>query len=438
MRKVLKIAKREYLAAVKTKGFIIGLFVAPLLMSGGVLVMLLAGDHVDTTDRKLAIIDHSGILTEALVLAAEERNTSEVYGPSNSKKSKPGYLIEVVEPDINDPQTQRLALSERVRNGELHAFIEIGSAVLHPAADEEADQAFFYGQNAALDDARRWIEGPLNQHLRNMRLAEIGVDESQTEDLFDWISVQGLGLVSVDPDTGMIEEAERSDEIEAAFVPMAIVAIMFILVMMGAMPLINSVMEEKSQRIAEVILGSVRPFEFMMGKVLGGVAVSMTGSAIYLGVSIAAMNQSGSPDFFPYDILPWFFVYTFLSIVMLGAAYAALGSACNDVKEAQTVTMPAMAPVMIPLFVMVPVLKEPMSSFATWLSLFPPFTPLLMLLRMSTPGGVPWWQPWIGLAGVILTAVLAVWVGGRIFRVGILLQGQPLRLSNIFRWAARG
>ncbi len=438
MRKVLKIAKREYLAAVKTKGFIIGLFVAPLLMSGGALVMLLTADNVDATDRKLAIIDHSGILAEALVLAAEERSASEVYRRKDGKKLKPAYLIEVIEPDISNPQAQRLALSERVRNGELHAFIEIGSAVLHPGENEEADQAFFYGQNAALDDSRRWIEGPLNQHLRDMRLVEIGVDESLTEDLFDWVSVQGLGLVSVDPDTGTIGEAERSNEIEAVFVPMAIIALMFILVMMGAVPLLNSVMEEKSQRIAEVILGSVKPFEFMMGKVLGGVAVSMTGSAVYVSVGIIAVNRGGSPEFVPYEILPWFFLYTFLSIVMLGAAYAALGSACNDVKEAQTVTMPAMMPVMIPLFVMVPVLKDPMSSFATWMSLFPPFTPLLMLLRMSTPGGVPWWQPWVGLVGIILTVVLSVWVGGRIFRVGILLQGQPLRLSNLFRWAVRG
>lgn len=438
MRKVLKIAKREYLAAVKTKGFIIGLFVAPLLMSGGALVMVLTADHVDTTDQQLAVIDHSGILGDAIVAAANERNSEEVFSRTDGKKMKPVYLIEVVEPDYRNPQGQRLRLSERVRDGELHAFIEIGSAVLHPEADEADDQVFFYGENAALDDARRWLEGPLNQELRTRRLIEIGVDQTQTKDLFDWVPVQGLGLVSIDPDTGTIAEAERSDEIQAVFVPMAIVALMFILVMMGAVPLINSVMEEKSQRIAEVIIGSVRPFEFMMGKVLGGVAVSMTGSAIYIAVGIAAMNQSGSPEFVPYKILPWFIVYTFLSIIMLGAAYAALGSACNDVKEAQTVTMPAMTPVMIPLFVMVPVLKEPMSSLATWLSLFPPFTPLLMLLRMTTPGGVPWWQPWLGLIGIFLSALFSVWVGGRIFRVGILLQGQPLKLSNLFRWATRG
>lgn len=236
MRKVLKIAKREYLAAVKTKAFIIGLFVAPLLMTGGVLVMLVTGEHVDKTDQRLAIIDHSGILAEAILQAAEERNSSEVYGRRDGKKSKPAYLIEVIEPDKDNLPAQRLALSERVRNRELHAFIEIGSSVLHPEAEIEDDQAFFYGENAALDDARRWIEGPLNEHLRKQRLLEIGVDDSKTEDLFDWVSVQGLGLVSVDPETGTIEEAERSDEIEAVFVPMAIVALMFILVMMGAVP----------------------------------------------------------------------------------------------------------------------------------------------------------------------------------------------------------
>jgi ABC-2 type transport system permease protein len=436
MWKVLKIAKREYLAAVKTKGFIIGLFVAPLLMSGGVLVMVLAGDRVDTTDRMLAIIDHSGILAPAIAQAVEERNASRVYDSQNGRKLRPAYLVEIVEPDNNSPQAQRLALSERIRDGDLHAFVEIGSAVLNPSDDADASHVLFYGENAALDEARRWIEQPINQYLRTQRLLEAGVDESKIDDLFNWVPVAGLGLVSVDPKTGTIEEAERSSETVAILVPVAIIALMFILVMMGAVPLINSVMEEKNQKIAEVILGSVRPFEFMMGKVLGGVAISMTGSAIYVLFGIAALTKSGRPEFVPYEILPWFFGYTFLSIVMLGAVYAGLGSACNDVKEAQSVTMPAMTPVMIPLFVMVPVLREPTSSFATWLSLFPPFTPLLMLLRMSTPGGVPSWQPWLGLFGILVFSAFCVWVSGRIFRVGILLQGQPLRFSNLFRWAA--
>jgi ABC-2 type transport system permease protein len=97
-----------------------------------------------------------------------------------------------------------------------------------------------------------------------------------------------------------------------------------------------------------------------------------------------------------------------------------------------------MLPVMIPMFILVPVIKEPLSGFATCLSLFPPFTPLLMLLRQSTPVGIPAWQPWVGLVGVAVFTILCVWAGGRIFRVGLLMQGQPPRIGDLLRWAVRG
>jgi len=99
---------------------------------------------------------------------------------------------------------------------------------------------------------------------------------------------------------------------------------------------------------------------------------------------------------------------------------------------------PAMLPTMIPMFVIVPVAKEPLAGWATGMSLFPPFTPPLMLLRLATPVDIPTWQPWVGLLGVILFAALFVWIGGRIFRVGILMQGKSPTLANIVRWAIRG
>ena len=130
----------------------------------------------------------------------------------------------------------------------------------------------------------------------------------------------------------------------------------------------------------------------------------------------------------PFHVLPWFFTFMLLNIVMLGAVFTALGSACNDAKQAQSMTMPAMFPVMIPMFLLVPILREPLSTFATGLSLFPLFTPTLMVMRMSTPGGIPAWQPWVGLALVAVCAVVAVWAGGRVFRVG-LQRGLPVGLA---------
>ena len=225
---------------------------------------------------------------------------------------------------------------------------------------------------------------------------------------------------------------------EAIGVPIIMMMLMFLMVMMTVPGLLHSVMEEKTQRIAEVLLGSIRPFEFMMGKVLGGIAVALTSSAVYIVGGILVVRHMDLEKYIPYQILPWFFAYMLLAIIMLGAMSATLGSTCSEAKDAQSLTSMTTLPAMIPMFIYFPVVKEPMSSFATWVSLFPTFTPFLMLIRQTTPAGIPAWQPWLGLVGVLSFTILFVWAGGRIFRVAILMQGTPPKLMNLIRWALRG
>jgi ABC-2 type transport system permease protein len=143
-------------------------------------------------------------------------------------------------------------------------------------------------------------------------------------------------------------------------------------------------------------------------------------------------------DQIPYSLLPWFFSYLLLMILMMGSMNTAVGSACGDIKDLQNLTFPAMLPVLIPMFCFMAVLREPSSTFAVVLSLIPPFTPMLMLLRQALPGGVPAWQPWAGLAGVVLMTVLVIWAGSRIFRVAILIQGKTPKLGRFLKWAIRG
>jgi ABC-2 type transport system permease protein len=437
MRRVLRVAKREYLATVRTKGFIIGLVVAPVLFGGSALAMVLFRNQVDTRDKVIAVVDRSGLVVDAVVGAVEARNTAVVYDEETGEKVRPGLVIEVVTPDDEDPDAQRLELSERIRRRELHAFVEIGAGVLHPRQDTTA-QIGYYARSAALDDYRSWIERPINGRLRELRLAETGVDPAEYGDMFDWVSAGPMGLVSVDAETGEIGGPRRTSEAEALIAPLAMPMLMFMLIMFGAVPLLNAVMEEKSQRIAEVVLGSAKPFEFMLGKVLGGLAVSLTAATVYVIGGVYAIRNAGLSEFIPYHVLPWFFVYTLLATVMLGAVYAAFGSMCNDPSEAQSLMLPAMLPVMIPMFIMVPVLREPESTFATAMSLVPFFTPMLMLIRQTALESLPAWQPWLGLLGMALFTLLAVWAGGRIFRVAILMQGTPPKLGNMMRWAVRG
>jgi len=438
MHKVVLLAKREYMASVRTKGFIIGLVLAPIFMGGSLIAFLLLKDRVDTTDKRIGILDWSGAVAESVISSAEYRNTNEIFHEETGRKIKPAYHFELIESDSTDILALRLRISDRVRSGELHAFLEIGEGIVHPADNQDAAYVHYYTENAALDDIRRWIQWPINNQLRRLRLADAGINETDVSDLFHWISVEGLGLVSYDQNTGDIQDGRRASEVEAILIPIVFMMLMFLMVMMSVPGMLQSVMEEKTQRIAEVLLGSIKPFQFMLGKLIGGVGVSLTSSAVYLIGGTIVIKILGYEEYVPFHVIPWFLTFMLFAIIMLGSIASALGATCSEPKDTQSLTIPALLPIMIPMFVYFPVVREPGGSFATIMSLIPPFTPLLMLLRMATPEPVPSWQPLIGLMGVALITVFFVWAGGRLFRVAILMQGTPPKLSNIIQWAFKG
>jgi ABC-2 type transport system permease protein len=436
MRKMLKVARREYLAQVRTKGFVIGLLLAPVLMGGSSIVIVITRTRVDVRERHVVVIDHTGTVAPALEEAARQRNEQQIFD-REGKQVRPAYRMEVVAP-APDTAAQLLALSDRVRRRELQAFAEIGPAVIHPRLEPEQSYFRYYGQSATTDQVRDWLQSVVNTYLRRLRMSEAGLDLQAHPDVLDGLGAEPMGLVTVNAATGAIAEAQRTDEVRALIVPMIMMMMLFMMMMWGAMPQLNSVMEEKSQRIAEVILGSVRPFDFMMGKLIGGVGVSLTAATVYLVLAVVTLRHFGMGEGIPYHVIPWWFVFMVCAILMYGALLASLGAACNDMTEAQAIQFPAMIPFMIPMFLLLPVLEDPTGGFAVGVSLFPFFTPLLMVLRMTTPAGVPAWQAWTGLVGSVLFTVLLVWAGGRVFRVAILMQGTPPKLKNLVRWAIKG
>jgi ABC-2 type transport system permease protein len=242
----------------------------------------------------------------------------------------------------------------------------------------------------------------------------------------------------MDKESGEVKDARRTSEAEAILVPMMTAMLMLLMMMMGAMPLIGSVLEEKMQRISEVLLGSISPFGLMMGKLLGGVAVSLTGLIVYVIIGIIAADYLELHEYIPYHVLPWFFTYMIAAIFLFGSLLAAVGSACNDQKELQSIMPFIMLPMLAPMFVLFPMIKEPLGGLATWMCLFPLFAPMVSVLRQATTISIPAWQPWVSMAGVIVTTLFCVWAGGRIFRVGILMQGKAPKIRELARWALRG
>ncbi len=438
MNKIWTLFKREYRAAVRTKSFIISLVLVPIMMGGGFAAMIIMENNKDTDDKHFVVIDHSGLMSAPLEKALEVRNTEEIIHTNTGEKTDAVYVVEFMEPDSQNPEEQYLALSERVESQELHAFIEIGPDILHPSGEDKEAYLKYYSQHSFNDQIRYWFQNVVNNNLREVRAAELNLDEAQAEELLWWINVEGMGLASIDKKTGEQQDAEKTNEAQTFLVPYVLMLLMFMLVMMSAIPQLSSVMEEKNEKIAEVLLGTVTPFQFMMGKVLGGIGVSLTTAAIYVAAAVFTLTYIGMESLIPMEVLPWFFIFTILFVLMVGSGMAALGATCNDNKDAQSLTFPGILPAILPMFLILPIIADPTGPLATTIALIPPFTPTVMVMRMASSVTIPMWQPIVGLLGVILYTIFTVWIGARIFRTAILIQGQKPNLATLYKYAFKG
>ncbi len=438
MRNIYLIAKREYLATVQSKAFIISLFMIPIFMLGSIFVPVLLKDNVDLTDKRYVILDGTGQLGEALIEAAEQRNEREVYNDDN-KQIQPAYKLEIRDIILDGSNQQKLNLSDEVRSRELSGFVEIPAYVISEDSNAGSNQTGvrYYASNSSIDDFRWWLNHEINQQIRKHHLTNLGYEADDLSYIFRHHGVETMELVKADSD-GIADEAQKVNELIAFGVPVGLMMLMFAMTMMGASPLMNSVMEEKSQNIVETLLCSATPFEFLFGKILGGVAISLTGSAFYMGGILFVMTNMGFMGYISLSIIPWFIFYQIFAIILVGTSMATIGAMCNDAKESQNFVFPALLPLMIPLFLITPVIREPMSQFAMVASLIPPFTPMLMMFRQNLIDGIPLWQPIAGVTGMILYSVFAVWLGSRIFRMTILTKGKTPSLLTVIKWGLRG
>jgi ABC-2 type transport system permease protein len=451
--KVLTIAKRDYIATVRTKAFIFGLVVAPVLFGGGSIGMSFLAGKPDLKDRRVAIVDHTGVVGDAIVSAAREKNDRELFDKKTHSQIAPRFIFEIDGPAAQagtKTGEELLALSDRVRRKELVAFLEIGKDVLHPpqpAEDTSSEttpktdpnaSVSYYTNAGGIDEIRIWLNAPINDGIRMARLAELGIDVKRTKDLSASIPIEGLSLVERDVKTGEVHEARKRGELEGFLVPFGLAMILAMIVMVGSAPMLQNVTQDKSQRIVETLLGAATPFELMTGKVLGSVGVSVTSSLLYVIAGAIAVNVLGVAGLLPLSIIPWFYVYLLADVIMLCSFAAALGACCSTPQDAQNLAIVLLIPCIFPMFMLVTVLRQPNGMIATVMSLIPPFTPILMLLRQAMPNGVPAWQPWVGLVCVLAFAVGTVWAASRIFRVAILMQGKPPQLSEMVRWAMKG
>jgi len=210
--------------------------------------------------------------------------------------------------------------------------------------------------------------------------------------------------------------------------------IMFLSVMSTAPQLLNAVIEEKMSRISEVLVASVSPFELLLGKLLGVTGVAVLLALVYFLGAGYYMIYAGRTELVQPALMGWFLLFLICCVLMFGSMFLAIGSACSDIKDAQSMMQPVMMLMMVGYIGSFAVLRAPESNLALGLSFFPTSAPFIMMLRMAMQPTPPLWQPALSLAIALATTLLCVWGAGRIFRVGVLMQGKGATFAEMIRW----
>lgn len=435
MRKILAIAKAEYLVAVRSKAFLVGVIMTPVFMLGGIVSQRLLGERVDKTDRRCAVVDRSGLLLPTIQAANNWRTQNEIHETTEdggTRQVRPRFIFEAYE-ETSDSTRTHAELSRRVESGGLIGYAIIDREILTPRESAApSGHSLAYHTKTPSDLAlANWLEHIVNSEVQRLRFEHAGLDQKLVQSLSRPVKLTSLGLVKPG---GAGEDAPRNNKLRTFVIPIASMLLLFMMIMMTAPALLNQVLEEKIQKISEVLISSVSPFQLFFGKLVGTVLVALTLSTVYLTAIYAVTRYLGIAHMIDPVIYPWFFFFLILALFMYGSIFSAIGASCNEIKDAQSLMTPAMLILMIPFFTFSVVLQSPNSAFAAGLSLFPPATPIIMMLRIVLEPGPPLWQL---LAGVILTlgfTAVCVAAAGKVFRIGILSQGQAPTVMRMMKW----
>lgn len=438
MDKIKRVALAEYLNAVRSKAFIISVLALPVVMLVAVGLQMFALKKVDLTPRRFGVVDPTGRLFAALETAARERNERLGKAPPGLEKlasvlpPQPRFEPEEVRTDGRGVDEVELKLSERVRKKELFAFVIIGTNVIDADATN-ANVIAYHTRTPTYQELPAWIDRTIEAEVRRLRFETAGMDTRLIGRLNRGVELKHLGLAKQGRQ-GQVEKSKPENRLRTFAVPVAAMMLMFVVVMTSAPMLMNTVLEEKMNKVAEVLIASVSPFQLMLGKLVGCVLVSLTLSLLYLGSTVWMVGRLGQAALVPWDLLGWFLLFQVMALLIYGSMFLAIGSACNELRDAQNLMFPAMLIVMTPMMVWMPILQSPHSPFAQAMSLIPPFTPMLMMLRLAAPPGPAWWELSLAVGLTTGCLLLCVWAAAKIFRVGILAQGQSPSLWKLLRW----
>jgi len=444
MKKTFIIIKREYLSRVRKKSFIVMTILGPLLMAALLIVPVFIAQMSDSV-YEVAIVDDTRIFYTEFVDANNVKFTDLNIDIDSA--------IEIMKADKFD-------------------------AVLHiPTTAFQAPSTLRLFSEKAIDmNAKLYIENILRNEFELMKLAHAGIDPEVLKATETKISITAIRLLK--------DGHEQTDypEVSMGLGIFGGILIYFFVFLFGAQ-VMRGVMEEKSSRIVEIIVSSVKPFQLMMGKIIGIAMVGLTQFLIWIFLTFAIVGtvSAAMPDVFRftpqeniyisssqslnpaelqqqmqqiqqhntpagqimealqainYKIMILSFIFYFLGGYLLYAAlFAAIGSAVDNEADTQQFMLPITIPMIFSIVMAQMVMNNPSGPVAFWLSIIPFTSPIIMMVRI--PFGVPWFDLWLSITLLILGFLGTTWLAAKIYRTGILMYGKKVSYKELWKWVRR-
>ncbi len=417
MRRILKVAQREYIATVRTKAFLFGVFVGPLLSIG---IIFFAGKTENMTGPKptitMAVTDLTGQLSGQIKDRISKHNNDkpdnmiiyrdfsltgsidEIYEEGKSILKEGGLDAHfVITPEVIDGDTKIEMYTYKTRPAKMNVIWKSMEIIKDVVIDERCKQ-------------------------RNLSRRELGKVWSVNFDEFD----TGAGMAD--------EQVDKTSIVTNMMLPFAMMFLIYIGIIGMGQHIISSVIEEKNSRIIEVLLSAVSPFELLSGKILGLVAAGLTVVGIWCLGALAMMNFKNISLDLTVNFAVIFILYYVLGFMFFSALLAAIGSVCNTLKETQSLMFPVIMILIVPMISWYQLSQSPNGTYARVLSMIPMTSPLVMVLRLSSTNNVASYEVFLSLAFLAAGVYVAFLLAGKIFATGILMYGKRPGISEVLRW----
>jgi ABC-2 type transport system permease protein len=405
MHNVWLIARREYLERIRTKGFIVATVLIPCLMGVFVFGSSFLASHARTSS-------HIAVVTNDAAFAADLQKQLQAGNQSD-------MTVDIATPS---PET-RVALDKQLhdKSASLAGYLWVT-----PGASTGERAKFSYKARSAGDIAtREALETSIRSVLTRERLTDRGMASTDIDALTAPI---------------VIDTSETGDTAVAFGAAYLLFFLMYMVIMLYGMNTARSIIEEKTSRVFEVLLATIKPEELLAGKIFGVGAVGLTQIGVWMLAAAVLSSTSLAAGLIGSGHAPvslaqigFFVLYFVFGFLLYSSIAAALGAMTNSEQELQQLNMFLVMPLAFCMVMILPIVRAPDSMLARVVSLIPFCSPLLMNFRISLTQ-VPAWQIWLSIVLMSLTIAVILWVSARIYRVGILMYGKKPNLPEILRW----